>query len=707
MKRYLPLLALVLAAHAPAAWAHATPLSYSPEASSVVKTVPKQVTIEFSERIDPAASSIEVYREDGSRADDGSGAVSADDPYQLATRLRGTGSGTFTVSWQVISADDGHFTKGGFTFSVGHSGGTATRTEGVQVEHRSDWPDAVTIWLELLGDAIGLGCLVLLSVVWRPAKHRGVSDDVRRETGKRLRMLLMLASLLIFAGGVAYLVAGGIELSADQGAAWMHGFLPFLHTVAGRSAVFRMVLGIVFCTMLERELPSLLAGGRTGRREQIYYILWCVIALLRAEVSHAAASNFHPEFSIFVNAVHLFFKDLWIGGLVVLVFGYLPAFMKQKDGASMRALLRFSDLCVLALTGGGVSGVYIVWLHLKSIANLTTTHWGGEFLALLSFAALFLFFRLEQQLVSYPALLADDLPEIRRKDERSVAGMLLLFEASTGIVVLLFSSLLIITTPPLSEQHYEAQTLKTAQATITLSEDPFEEDKMLVTVTRGPQAGSGQLIVTLKNQDKGIGPIVEKTEQRFAGGFVFQKSDLSPAGTWTVQVTEREPKLFDAVGSFTLRYPDDIAAIHAQDGHRTFDGFAASLAGIAVVILLLSVVLWRRNRALLRQTENRSDDLRLSMPSLPLSLLLGAAFVAFVWFTFGGHDHGSAAFQQECAAAKGQWDEATPMRASVPTTGISLLGCTVSAKDGVYHFADEREFEFWKTQIQGVGTAGK
>src|ERR1700683_3005703 len=107
-------LLLLVTAAPDRALAHATPILYDPAASSVLAKTPAGIQIHFSERLEPRVSGITVIGPDGSRADLGNSAPDAKDPRIYRVGLRDAGPGTYTVSWEVISSDDGHFTKGAY-----------------------------------------------------------------------------------------------------------------------------------------------------------------------------------------------------------------------------------------------------------------------------------------------------------------------------------------------------------------------------------------------------------------------------------------------------------------------------------------------------------------------------------------------------------------------------------------------------------------
>ena len=107
-----PLL-LVLAAGA--AQAHAFLDHAEPRVGNKVATPPRQVTLWFTQKLEPAFSSVTVTNAAGERLDSGKPRFSGN---QMSVSLRPGGSGTYHVNWRVLSVDT-HTTDGNFTFQVG------------------------------------------------------------------------------------------------------------------------------------------------------------------------------------------------------------------------------------------------------------------------------------------------------------------------------------------------------------------------------------------------------------------------------------------------------------------------------------------------------------------------------------------------------------------------------------------------------------
>ncbi|HEX5231613.1 MAG TPA: copper resistance CopC family protein [Bradyrhizobium sp.] len=95
--------------------AHAMLDHAEPRVGNRVATAPREVTLWFTQKLEPAFSTITVTDPAGKRADTGKSRVSGN---QMSVSLRPGGSGTYHVTWRVLSVDS-HTTDGNFTFQVG------------------------------------------------------------------------------------------------------------------------------------------------------------------------------------------------------------------------------------------------------------------------------------------------------------------------------------------------------------------------------------------------------------------------------------------------------------------------------------------------------------------------------------------------------------------------------------------------------------
>jgi hypothetical protein len=108
----IPLLLLLVTGEATA---HAMLDHAEPRVGNKVATPPREVTLWFTQKLEPSFSSIMVTDSAGKRVDTGKARVSGS---QMSVALRSGGAGTYHVKWRVLSVDT-HTTDGSFTFQVG------------------------------------------------------------------------------------------------------------------------------------------------------------------------------------------------------------------------------------------------------------------------------------------------------------------------------------------------------------------------------------------------------------------------------------------------------------------------------------------------------------------------------------------------------------------------------------------------------------
>ncbi len=480
------------------------------------RKAPAEVQIHFSERVEPRASSIIVLAPDGSRADLSNSGPDPADPRVYRVGLKDMGTGSYTVSWEVISSDDGHFTKGAYVFSVGNERPSATtESAGFQTVHSSSVPEALTLAVELIGGALILGALIVFALIWRPMRKYfpEVKSD-EPEFVRRFQFLFVLGSILALVGGIAYLIYKANDLASLQETTFQAAWGSFITTTSALYTVYRMLGAAFLLIAFLVKQKRFLSAERTSNIEYAFFVVLMLIDLSRARVSHAAASTFAPAFGVLMNFVHLLFKDVWIGGIIALVVLLSPLIGNSRNArVAAFALTTFSRIASVAFGIAGVTGVYVVWLHLKSFSYVLTTDWGKRFAVLSALAAVLLLARLFAQLYCEPKI----VEAIRKRDETQLLrifswlGFTLPAEMVTGIAILAATSLLIITTPPLAPHYSFVRNAVSQGLSLSLTEQPSESGKFLV-VAEDPVTKNGanikNMVVTLTNQAAGVGPIV-------------------------------------------------------------------------------------------------------------------------------------------------------------------------------------------------------
>ncbi len=119
MNRFVLLAAVLAGGMLVPEWAqaHAHLTAASPAVDSTVATAPSEVTIIYTEGVEPKFSSIEVRNAAGARVDTGPVHTAPDDNKRLSVALTPLPSGLYHVTWHATAVDT-HKTEGSFAFTV-------------------------------------------------------------------------------------------------------------------------------------------------------------------------------------------------------------------------------------------------------------------------------------------------------------------------------------------------------------------------------------------------------------------------------------------------------------------------------------------------------------------------------------------------------------------------------------------------------------
>ena len=112
---------------------HANPVLYNPPSNSIFQLdqlLPTNVTIIYSERPETKASYIHVLNSLSERVDNNDFKIIGQNERGAVVTVDSTklSNGTYTVSWLVLSKDDGHITKGSYVFTITDTSKTTTTT---------------------------------------------------------------------------------------------------------------------------------------------------------------------------------------------------------------------------------------------------------------------------------------------------------------------------------------------------------------------------------------------------------------------------------------------------------------------------------------------------------------------------------------------------------------------------------------------------
>ena len=362
-----------------AAWAHAALLQTTPVANRVVNTAPTQVTLRYSEPVEPRFAIVSATNAAGDKEAAGPPARSPASADTLVVPLKKLAEGWYLVYWRVISVD-GHPVRGAFTFAVGPNPGPAPQFAIPSTSETAATPKLVAArWVAFLSMMAAIGLFVLRIAVARPV--------VARVSGTRLRNVSIAfggASAVALVAIPVYFLLSTAEFALRS--FWSFGALfPLVRVSAfGRGW---LDLEIVFALFAGAATVAIWLDRPERRQRSVAGLLALVGALAAAAAAllvpgtagHAGQTA--PRgLSLAFDWLHLVAGSVWVGGLIGLVVlaATLPA--ARRVAALVVCVPRFSNVAlfsVLVLVGAGIGSAV---QHLPTLASLWQTSYGKALL---------------------------------------------------------------------------------------------------------------------------------------------------------------------------------------------------------------------------------------------------------------------------------------------------------------------------------------
>lgn len=340
---FLALLALLLLAPAAPVLAHAALISTEPADNAVLAQSPTRFSLTFSEPVSPLV--LTLVEPDGTSTPLTS--FRLQDRTVLVDIDRTFGSGTYVLSWRVISTD-GHPVGGSIIFSVGAPSSAPPASTG-----NVDWTLRSAIWLGKVllyaGLFLGVGGAFSLSFL-SPA---GIP-------GRHAVTVIMLAGIpaAILSLGLQGLDALGLPLARlSMPLVWQTAFgTTFAATVLIALGSLALGLFSLFLPRLPAKFLSAAALAGVG------------IALAASGHASAAEPRWLTRPMVFLHGTGIAF---WAGALIPLGL----ALRAGSDGAE-RFLKRFSKtiLPVVAVLAG--AGIVLAVVQVQTPAALVDTAYG-------------------------------------------------------------------------------------------------------------------------------------------------------------------------------------------------------------------------------------------------------------------------------------------------------------------------------------------
>ncbi|MFG3012098.1 copper resistance CopC/CopD family protein [Streptomyces cinerochromogenes] len=366
---FLAVTGALLAGAGPAS-AHAALTGSDPAQGVVVDKAPTQVSLTFSEKVAMNDDSLRVLDPRGKPVQTGSPANVSGTTYAVKLRS-GLAKGTYTVTYQVVSADS-HPVAGAYTFSVGAPSqtvvsGTGPAAGGGVVGGLY----AFGRYVSYAGFLVLAGGAAFVLACWQ--RGAGVRPLQRLVVGGWVALTAATLWLLLLRG--AYTTSGkfadvfdldllGQVLQTKTGAALVSRLL-----LLAAAALFVAVLFGAYTRREEgqdkRDLTFGLAVGGV--------VVAAGLAASWAMAEHAS-TGLQPGLAMPVDIVHLLAVAAWLGGLTALLTAlYRAPADTPVEAAAVQRFSRVAFGSVLALVA---TGVYQSWRQLGSWSAFTETRYG-------------------------------------------------------------------------------------------------------------------------------------------------------------------------------------------------------------------------------------------------------------------------------------------------------------------------------------------
>jgi copper transport protein len=360
------------------AFGHAALLHTDPVASKVVDGSPAQVSLTYSEPVEPRFAIVSVTDASGTQETNGA-PRRPPGSNTLVVPVKKLAAGWYLVFWRVISVD-GHPVRGAFEFAVGPNPGPSPQFVIPSTSETAATTQLVVtraiVYAALLA-AIGL--LAFRLVIARPAAR--MADASLR--GVTIAAIVALAIAAI--ATPVYLLLATAQFALRSATA-ISDLVPLIRASSfGRGFTdLWIVVGLL-------ALAGLLAIA-IDRPERPHRSIAEIGALAGVALAAAAALVIpglagHPVATSPVGVAegadwtHLAAGSLWLGGLIGLVLLAVTTPGARRVAVLSVVAPRFSKVALTAVIAIVASGSIAAYLHLPTLSSLWETSYGKALLA--------------------------------------------------------------------------------------------------------------------------------------------------------------------------------------------------------------------------------------------------------------------------------------------------------------------------------------
>ncbi len=390
--------------------AHAILLRSNPAADSVLSVAPQQVSMWFSEALNPALSTAVVINDQNKRFDNRDVHVSPNDPTEMALTLQSNlPPAVYIVIYRTDSAVDGHILRGSFIFSIAEpngavptlspgsnpganvlGGSNATSLSSGQLNGPTFF-NLVMVTLVELGAVFWVGAqlwtnFVLSFSAEKHAEEKPVNEQVQQRFERRFSLPALVVLLL---ANLGVLVGQAINLTGGDFASALSPSLLAELVTSGRFGTFWLAREFIIILAIMLALYMLLSKRRPRLVNTLLplanLLLGSALFIAITMSSHAAAVSANiVSYAIVVDWLHLLAAALWVGGMLYITTTYLPVLRRRSIPDQARSLTTvlpyFSLLAIAGVLIMAVTGPFNATFHLTSWGQFLSTAYGRALL---------------------------------------------------------------------------------------------------------------------------------------------------------------------------------------------------------------------------------------------------------------------------------------------------------------------------------------
>ncbi|MCK9894331.1 copper resistance protein CopC [Frankia sp. AgB32] len=341
--------------------AHALLTGTEPVDGEALRAAPSRVVLSYSESIRVSDDSIRVLDGAGARVDDGHARPGAKASQATVALKAGLPTGTYVVSWRVISADS-HPVSGAFAFGVGgppqagaaHAEGDTSGSQTVGLLF------GAARFAGYAGIGLLLGACVFLTLIW-PQGFRV------RGAGR----LLAVGWLTTAVSAIAQLLLQG-PYAAGIGLSGIVRWSIMSTTIEDRFGHLLLIRLLALCLAAPLLRRAVRVGAPDPWHRGELAALGLAIAVTLAAIGHGSTGDL-VGLAVLSLTVHVLAMSVWIGGLAVIAV----LLLRQASAAELAVVLpRWSRFAVGAVIAIVLSGLLQSWREIGSLPAVVDTGYG-------------------------------------------------------------------------------------------------------------------------------------------------------------------------------------------------------------------------------------------------------------------------------------------------------------------------------------------